>query len=167
MTTIGDSFAIVAILIGVGLTTWALYLATALTFRSRAEMAQDRIATRPGKSFLLGLLVTGTLGLITVVMAANPIPPIKLLGTIGLFSLIAISALGGAGLCLHLSDRIRSMEEGLSVYAGLTRAAMLIVVASFFPFVGWFFIAPILFITSLGVGTSVLLSRGASRVEVA
>lgn len=166
MTTIGDSFAIVAILIGVGFTTWALFLGAALTFRTRAEMAQARVASRPGQSFLVGLLVAGTLGVVSIAMAANPLPPIKLLGMTGLFTLIAISALGGAGLCLHLSDRIRAMEPGLSVYSGLTRAGMLIVVAGFFPFVGWFLIAPVLFLIFLGVGISVLVRRSAPSFEV-
>lgn len=167
MTTIGDSFAIVAILIGVGFTTWALYLATALTFRVRALRAQERVASRPGRAFLVGLLVAGTAGVFTSALAASPIPLIKFVGLAGLFTLIAISALGGAGLCLHLNERIRSMEPGLSDYAGLTRAAMLVVVASFFPFVGWFFIAPILFLVCLGAGTSVLMTRVAAPVEVA
>ena len=149
MTTIGDSFAIVAILIGFG-----------------AEMAKARVAARPGQSFLGGLLVAEPLGFIWVPMAANPVPPIKLLGMTGLFTLIAISALGGAGLSLHLSDRIRAMEPGLSVCSGPPRAAMLIVVAGFFPFVGWFLIAPVLFVTFLGVGVSVIVRKAQASFEV-
>lgn len=166
MTTIGDSFAIVALLMGIGLTTWALYLATALTFRTRAEIARERITGRPVWSFVIGLVVTLTIGVVFIAMAANPFPPAKILGLGGVFGLIALSALGGAGLSLHLSDRIRAMDPELSIYQGLTRAAMLIVVASFFPFVGWFFIAPILFVTSLGVGCSALISRSAPSYEV-
>lgn len=165
MTTIGDSFAIVALLLGVGFTAWALYLATALTFRNKSELARQRIVQRPWMAFVQGVIVTSTLGLTALVLVGLPSQPAKLVGTVGVLGLIAVSALGGAGLSLHISDRIRSSEPNLSDYAGLNRAAMLVVVASFFPFVGWFLIAPVLFLINLGAGMSTLVARTRHSVE--
>ncbi len=167
VTTIGDSFAIVAILIGIGLTAWALILGAGLVFAARAGAARERFEQRPWKGFFVGLLVTGTAGVVSIGMAGSPVPLLKFLGLALLMSLMAVAAMGASGLCLMVSWRIRSLEPGLSLYASLTRAAMIIVVAAFFPMLGWFLLGPILFITSLGVGTQVVLARAEQPREVA
>ena len=165
MTTIGDSFSIVAILMGIGFTTWALILAASLLFNGRANMAKERYEKRPWVGFGLGVLMVLTVGLISLVLAQLPNPLLKLMGTTGLMLLLAISSLGSAGLCQLVALRIRNLEPTLSPYAALTRAAMLVVVAGFFPVLGWFFVGPILFITSLGIGVQALVARTRPVVE--
>ncbi len=159
MTTIGDSFAVVAILFGIGLTTWALILASALIFPGKVTAAQERYSARPWQGFGVGLLVALTVGLVSVVMASLPVPIIKFMGTGGLMMLLAISAMGSAGLCQLMAQRIRVMEPNISPYAALTRASMVVAIGGLFPVLGWFFLGPVLLITSLGVGTQALLAR--------
>lgn len=165
MTTIGDSFSIVAILMGIGFTTWALILAASLLFNGRAHAAKERYESHPWAGFGIGLVMTLTVGLLSLVLAQVPVPLFKIMGTSGLMLLLAISSLGSAGLCQLIAVRIRNLEPTLSPYAALTRAAMLIVVAGFFPILGWFFIGPILFVTSLGIGVQALVARNRPVVE--
>ena len=165
MTTIGDSFSIVAILTGIGLTTWALILAAGLLFNSRAHTAREKYESRPWLGFGLGLLLAATVGIVSVVLASAPIPIAKLMGTTGLMILLAVSALGSAGLCQIIAMRIRTLEPALSPYAALTRAGMLLVVAMFFPLLGWFLIGPVVFITSLGIGVQALMTRNPDARE--
>jgi hypothetical protein len=159
MTTIGDSFAVVAILFGVGLTTWALILAFSLMFPGKVAEARNRCERRPFAGFGVGLLVMGTLGLISIVMASLPVPPIKLLGTVGLMALVLVAFVGMSGICQLMASRLRTMEPAMSPYAALARAAMLMAIAGLFPLVGWFLLGPALFITSLGLGVQALLAR--------
>lgn len=159
MTTIGDSFAVVAILFGIGLTTWALVLASALIFPAKVAVAQEKYAYRPWAGFGVGVLMALTVGLVSLAMASLPIPLLKLLGTGGLLTLLAISAVGSAGLCQMMAQRIRVMEPSLSPYAALTRASMVVVIGGLFPILGWFLLGPILLLTSLGIGTQAILAR--------
>lgn len=165
MTTIGDSFSIVAILMGIGFTTWALILACSLLFNARANMAKERYEKHPWGGFGIGALMVLTVGLVSLVLAGLPNPLLKVMGTSGLMLLLALSSLGSAGLCQLVALRIRNLEPSLSPYAALTRAAMLVVVAGFFPVLGWFFLGPILFITSLGIGVQSLIARNRVAVE--
>lgn len=166
MTTIGDSFSIVAILIGFGFTTWAMILAANLLFNNRASVARDKYQARPWQGFGLGVLIALTLGTMSVIISAIPLPIMKLVGMTGILTLLAVSSLGSAGLCQLIAQRIRTLEPSLSPYAALTRAAMLVVVASLFPILGWFLVGPVLLLTSLGIGAQSLLAR-AYATEVA
>jgi hypothetical protein len=159
MTTIGDSFAVVAVLLGIGLTAWAMILAFALMFAARADQSRTVFERGPAKSFWIGLATLLTLGVLSIALANAPLPPVKLLGTLGMLLLISLGMMGLSGLSLLISARIRTMEPTLSLYGSLCRATMLIVIACFFPFVGWFLVAPILFTMGLGVGMLTLRGK--------
>lgn len=159
MSTIGDSFAIVALLVGLGLTSWAMMLGAAILFAQKAQAARTITEQHPWRSFAIGIVVLLTVGLFSLVAIQVPNPATKLFGTMGLLGLASISMFGMSGLCMILAGRIRAMEPGLSVYASLVKGATVIVIASFLPMLGWFFVAPLLFIVSLGVGVQAMLSR--------
>ena len=159
MTTIGDSFAIVAILFGIGFTAWAMIMAASILFAEKALAARNLTEQHPWRAFAVGLGVLIPLGLIGLTMAALPLPPAKLLGTTLLLALVALSMFGASGLCLSLAGRLRAMEPGISVYASVVRSASFLVIASFFPMVGWFLVAPVVFILSLGVGVQAMFAR--------
>jgi hypothetical protein len=159
VTTIGDSFAVVAVLLGVGITAWAMILAFALMFPARSDRSRTEFELGPVKSFWIGLISLVTLGTLAIGLANAPLPPVKLLGTGLILLLISLGMMGLSGLSLMISARIRAMEPSLSLYASLCRATMLVVIACFFPFVGWFLVAPILFTMGLGVGMLTLRGR--------
>ncbi|MEQ1821324.1 MAG: hypothetical protein ABL949_02320 [Fimbriimonadaceae bacterium] len=159
MSTIGDSFAIVALLVGFGLTTWAMMLGTAILFAQRAQTARALTERHPWRSFAIGVGLILTVGLFSIVAMQIPNPVAKLIGTIGLFGLISVSMFGMSGLCMIIAGRIRAMEPNTSVYASLTKAATVVVIASIMPVFGWFFVAPLLLIISMGVGAQAMVAR--------
>jgi hypothetical protein len=55
-----------------------------------------------------------------------------------------------------IAKRIRDAEPGITPYSAMVKATMLVAVAWFFPFIGWFIVAPVILITSLGIGVRVL-----------
>lgn len=159
MTTIGDSFAIVAILFGIGFTAWAMILGASILFADKALAARNLTERHPWRSLAIGLGAGIPFGIVSTVMASIPNPAVKFLGTMGLLTLVAVSMFGASGVCLSIAGRIRTMEPNISAYASLVRAAAVLVIASFFPLVGWMLVAPILFIISLGVGIQAMFAR--------
>lgn len=159
MTTIGDSFAIVAILFGIGITAWAMIIGASILFAEKSLMARNLTERHPWRSFAIGFGVVMTVGLVSIVMAGLPFPAIKLLGVMGLMGLGALSMFGASGICLSLAGRIRSMEPNISVYSSIVRGASILVIAAFFPMIGWMLVAPVVFIVSLGVGAQAIVMR--------
>lgn len=159
MTTIGDSFAIVAILFGIGFTAWAMILGASILFADKALAARNLAERHPWRSLAIGFGAGVPLTIVTLTMAGINFPPVKLIGVMGLLVIIAFSMFGATGVCLSIASRIRNMEPNISVYASLVRASAVLVIASFFPLVGWFLVAPVLFIISLGVGVQALFAR--------
>src|SRR5262245_14466309 len=103
MVTIGDSFAIVAILGGICLSAWALTMSVALVFSGKAQHARARLTGKPWASFFIGLAIWATIGLIGFGMVANPLPIAKLMGWTVIMTLLSIAAVGMAGLAVHAS----------------------------------------------------------------
>lgn len=154
--TIGDVLAWVGGIGALCATAWTLYVAVALLFVQRASMAADSILTAPGKHGLLGFLVTLALGPVSVAMIVNPIPGSRLVGMILLVAMLAFAAVGGAGVALIAARRIRTLDSAVTPFAALCRGAALVVVPSFFPVLGWFLVAPVLFFVGLGAGLHTL-----------
>lgn len=159
MVTIGDVFSVVSILFGVCLSTWALLLGSTLLFRQRTQTAQETIDRHPWKSFFFGLVILAFAGTISVAMVANPVPGIKLLGTMGVLALLSVAAIGAGGLAQLVGDRIRPMDPTLTPFRAVGRGAMILVVAGLLPLVGWWVFAPIVLAVSLGAGLFALVAR--------
>lgn len=158
--TIGDALAVVGLVFGVCGSLWALVLGTSLLFPSRAAAAQVALE-RPWKSFLWGLLVAATLGVLAIGLMAAPNPLAKVLGMGLLGSLLAISAIGGAGVVHAAAGRIRELDPESSAFSSLARGSGILVLSGLVPFLGWFGIAPIALLVSLGAGIKGVFRRSA------
>lgn len=166
MVTIGDSFAVVALLGGICLSAWALIMAVALVFPARAQMGRERLVSKPWASFLIGMLLWATIGFLSVVLLASPLPPAKLLGWMGILSLASIAAVGSAGLASLASERLSAMAPDATPYVSLSKSAATIVIASLVPILGWFLIVPFLVFASTGAGVAALRHRQSGTAEV-
>ena len=92
-------------------------------------------------------------------MISLPAPALKFLGLLALMMLLSIAVVGLSGISMLVSSRIQAMDPKISPYGAFGRACALLVVATFFPLLGWFLVAPVLIIVALGVGTSALFAR--------
>jgi hypothetical protein len=154
--TLGDVLAVVSGLLGLVATWTAVLLATAFLFPSVTARAYQQAQSRPWLCFFIGVAVCLTLGLASVFLLALPNPGAKLAGWV-LFGLLWTRLLvGGAGIAQLMGDRIRDRSPNVSPFAGLAYGSLILGVALFFPAVGWFFLAPLAGLWSLGVGVMAL-----------
>jgi len=164
MLTIGDSFSIVAILVGLGLTTWSLIAVIAFLFPTKVQIASDKASTRPWASFGLGILMVVVL-LIAVILFNFSAPGTKLLGAILFLGTLMVGVLGVAGLAQfaarRLSPTLSSMNTDPQAFL---KAAGFIVTAGMLPILGWFVFMPVVLIVSMGAGLSALLHRSPNLV---
>jgi hypothetical protein len=164
--TIGDVFSVVAGILGTFLTLWAAVVAAGLLFPGPAERARVSLE-EPKRAVGRGLLLTLTLGLLSVAMSASPLPLLKGLGLILLFWLLAVGILGTAGVALAVGRRIQDLDPEMAAYPATVRGAAFVVGGTLLPLLGWFAFGPVLFLASLGAGWQALvpsLRRQASEV---
>ncbi|CAN5340360.1 hypothetical protein BH11ARM1_BH11ARM1_06370 [soil metagenome] len=155
MTTLGDVWAITALVIGIAFCAWASLLCLALLSPNRSRMAMEAVEARTGRHLVIGLLAAVVGGTGGAMMAGSPFPLLKIVGMAMLLALMALSFCGTAGIVLLVTKRIQAMDDRLSPYVAFSRAAMIVVVPSILPVLGWFLYAPIVFALGLGVGLSV------------
>lgn len=167
MVTIGDVFSVVALLLAVCFSAWALMLATTLLFSQKTQFAQRAIVTRPWRAFFGGFALLLVVGTIAFALAANPNPGVKLFGITILLMLLSVAAIGAGGLSSLVGERMQPMDPSLSAYKAVGRGAAIVVVATLLPFVGWWVFTPIVLSVSLGAGVAALIARQSSVVEVA
>lgn len=156
MVLIGDVLAWIGALVLIGITSWATILASALLFDGASSRADGAISTRPWHVVWVGLLITLTLGSLSVVLIAQPNPLGKLLGWILLAYLLFVAVLGASGVARMVATRIRELHDDLPAYNALSRGVILIIGAAMLPVVGTLLIAPAVLVVSLGAGWAAL-----------
>ena len=147
--TIGDILAVIAFIFAVGATWAATILLASLAFPERARWAQERIVASPGASLGRGLGVLLVLGLLALVFGNLPGPARLVSGALWA-SLGALAAVGSAGIARLLGERIQGVGSHMTPFATLTRGTVLYVAAGFLPIIGWFLVAPLALLLSLG-----------------
>jgi hypothetical protein len=165
MVTIGDVFSVIAGILAICASAWALMLVMTLLFTHRSEAACRDIETRPWKAFFIGLAILVFLGTLSLALLGNPIPAIKLAGMVLMLALLSIASVGAGGLSLLIGRRMQPLDPSLSAYKAVGRGAAIVVVASLLPFVGWWVFMPIVLAVSLGSGVTALMARVPSRLE--
>lgn len=160
--TIGDVLAVIAAVTAVGASWGATLLLAALAFPARARRAQQRLETAPGRCLGRGLGVLVVVGSLALGLAQSHAGPIRIVAGALCAGLVAVAALGGAGIVRLLGERIES-AGGMTPFAALTRGAFLFVTAGFLPIIGWFVVAPVALLMALGAGSAVL--RGPVRAR--
>lgn len=160
MVSIGDVMSVVAFLLGVGGTAWAMTVTMGLLFPEATEQASLSMKG----AFVRGLLPL-LFGFFGVVMLGIPNPAVKLFGWVALLAVLALAALGLAGLSRVAGQRLRTLQPDMGPYPAFLRGAGFLVSASLFPLLGWFLFAPAAFIVSLGAGWTGFARRHAAIVE--
>jgi hypothetical protein len=155
MVTIGDVLAIVSVLLGVGVTSWALMVCCGLLFPNRVENARAVFERHGLLSIGTGLL-TLIPGLIGLVLLSVQLPGVKLIGWTLILAVLAIGALGAAGLG-HLAGRtLTRMSPDMAPYPAFVRGCAFLVAGSMLPLLGWFAFGPLALLAALGAGARAL-----------
>ena len=156
---IGDVLATVSVLVALALSAWALILGCALVFPTRVAISESRMVTRPWKSFGIGAGLLIVFGGIALNISQVQSPIVKLIATSLTIGLLAIAAVGAAGLANLAARRLRAMDPGPSDFQSLKMSAWIVVLSGFVPVLGWFLIGPVALLFSLGAGWQSLTAK--------
>lgn len=163
MTTIGDGFLIVATILGLFLTSWATSVSMMLLFPVATERARIGVEEQPVKSVVTGFLLLITLGTMGVVLLSLPLPLVKLSGWTLTLGLLAMAAIGTAGIAQAAGNRLRALDPEVGHYPSMAKGAAYVIGATLLPILGWFFFGPLLLLGSLGAGYKALRALGSRR----
>lgn len=146
MVNIGDVLGIVAFLVGLGGTGWAMTVSMGLLFPEQTA----RASTATKGAFVRGLLPF-LVGIVGIFMLGGP-PGLKLIGWVLLLSVLALASFGLAGLSRMAARRLTILHPEMGEYPAFLRGAGFLISASLLPVLGWFLFLPAALITSLGAG---------------
>ncbi|MBX7133756.1 MAG: hypothetical protein K1X67_13870 [Fimbriimonadaceae bacterium] len=156
---IGDVLAVVAGALAICGSAWALLVISAVVFGTRTQHAQGAIERHPWRTLGIGLFGVVVFGTLSVIMAAQPLPLVKLVGTMMYLSLFAVAVVGGGGIAAMIGRRLQPMDSSMSPFQALTRGSGILVLAGLFPMLGWFVLAPLTLFMSLGAGIQALVAK--------
>ncbi len=130
----------------------------------RVARARHTIQTAPGRAFLIGLANA----LFFLVIAAILLQGGEgggLLAMLIVLALLALAAIGLAGLVILLRDRIYPHAANTPGMNLTVRTAVLLTLVIFLPFLGWFLITPLLLLITLGAALTALVWREGNRAK--
>lgn len=154
---LGDVFAALATLIGLGIALPGMWLAWALIFPETILRAKTRLQRTPWRCFWLGGILFAASLLPILILLSIKAGPVQFFGWAMIFILLAIASLGGAGLAMLMGERLRGGGMNVSSGGALVRGAVALELAVIFPVVGWFIVLPLLIVTTLGASAFALL----------
>ena len=150
MTTLGDVFLVLGGLLMVGVASWAALVLSAIVFPNQSAKIANRISAKPGATLFMGFMIFAPVTIRALVLASVPSPLVKMMALLIFLALLVVCIIGSGGVVRWVSENVKSSAGDISTYGSTTRAAGLIVAACNIPFVGWFLLAPLLLIGSVG-----------------
>lgn len=153
-----DVSALFGILLFLGLVFPGLLSAVWLLFPATVERARLRLDRTPWQCFWLGGVLTAIIAIPTTILMVLPSGAAKFLG-FGLLAIaLAIATVGAAGLVSKMAGHLAAFNRDLSPAGAFLRAALALELAAAFPLVGWFILAPLAIVISLGAAAFALLN---------
>lgn len=155
---LGDVLAVVSF---VALTALALLCAMALSallFPVRTSRAAKEIESHPWKCALVGLFLGAPIVTVGLVLYQVAHPLVRLLGVFVSLVLVLVAAAGSGGFARLVGDRLRA-RGGLSEAGGIIGGSVMVIGTSLLPLAGWFLLAPLILVISLGAGFRTLPSK--------
>lgn len=154
--TFGDVLAILAVVFIIGASWAAAILLIALAFSRPVARAEACLTTAPGRCAGVGTVALLVCGFPAFLLITTAPGPLKLLGAVLLGVLGLLSVLGSAAIVRLVASRIDDLGSPLTPFGSLTRSSVLYVSAGFLPVLGWFFFVPVALLLSVGCGLSAL-----------
>lgn len=138
----------------------ALLVTLTYLLPQRTAQTQTAVQTIPRRAFIIGFVNALFFGVLVALFAQGGEGG-GLIAVLILLTLVGFAFVGLGGVLVLLQERIYPpfADHGLSTLQMRLRTAVLLVAALLAPFVGWFILAPILLITSLGAALQVIIRR--------
>lgn len=167
MVTIGDTMAILGVVFGVCISTWAALMGFTTLFGKRTDLAATSLQQRPWKCAAIGIGIWLPAGFLTIVLMSLPLPGAKLAGLAALMVLLAFTTVGASGLSQLIGRRLRAMDSQMSEYGGVSRGSLIVVTSCIMPLIGWFAVVPTLLALGMGAGVAALFNRHSTKSTAA
>lgn len=154
-----ETVGLILLLLACIATTTALLVLLPFLIPQRVQRTRLVIQAMPGRAFVVGL-ANGLFFLILAALLAQGGEGGRLLSLIILLALAALAAIGLAAITTSLGQRIYAAE--VQPGTGLrepVKTAVLLLLATLLPFVGWFVLAPLLLLLALGAAIISLVRR--------
>jgi hypothetical protein len=125
----------------------------------RVNRARQFIQTTPGRTFIIGL-ANALFFLVVAAILSQGGDGGGLLAVVILLGLLALAAVGLAGLVTLLRDRIYPQAADTPGLSLTVKTAVLLTLAALLPFLGWFVVTPLLLVLALGAALAAFVKRG-------
>jgi hypothetical protein len=158
----GLVMGVTAVVLGLAAALVGVIVGTALIFPRPVARARMVLEARPGRCFLIGVLLALLLGVPARALLHEAHGLAKVAGWFLAFPhLTVLVAVGMTAMAQLLGERLRALSPELTPLAGLVRGGVILELALALPFFGWFLVAPVLGLTLLGAGALGVVSRKA------
>ena len=119
------------------------------------QKAENALERSPKRCLLggIGLVLAFVVG---IALWSAPVPLLKLMGFLIVTGLTCLLTLGGAGMAQLMGKRISEMSGAKTTFGALVRGSIAYSVGVFFPYIGWFVLAPLSILCALGAGVAAL-----------
>lgn len=147
--------AVVALFVALMVSLTGLLTATAVLLPVHTQKAEHALERSPKRCLLggIGLVLAFVMG---IALWSAPVPLLKLMGFLIVTGLTCLLTLGGAGMAQLMGKRISEMSGAKTTFGALVRGSIAYSVGVFFPYIGWFVLAPLSILCALGAGVAAL-----------
>ena len=153
--------ATVALFVALMISLTGLLTSVAILLPAHTQRAEVALEQSPKRCLFVGLL-TLLLFVFGIVLLNIPNPLLKLIGFAIDTAISGIVTVGGAGMAQLMGKRISEMSGAKTTFGALARGSAAYSVAVFFPYIGWFVLAPLSIVCALGAG---MMAMRAPRLQ--
>jgi len=153
-----DVYIVVFSVIGILLSVPALIITVSLLMPRVTKRAQIRLSQSFGKSFALGIPITGAFLLWVAIASQAGNGPVQATAFIAAVIGMGLATIGAGGMARLLGERIGDNSAPHSEMHNLVRGSVVYLLACMTPIVGWFLFMPIVGIAIVGAAVFGLLN---------
>lgn len=154
-----DVFKILFLILGLLICSVSYWLIFAALFAPAVGRAQQALAARPVRVFLIGALSGVPLVLIGIALTANGAGPIKMVGVTFLMLLTTTALFGSTALARMVGQGLGNPQAPKPNGALILRGGAALSIACVLPLVGWFLLLPVILLTGFGAAVHVIRRR--------
>ena len=156
-----DVYIVVFTVIGILLSVPALIITISLLMPRVTKRVQTRLSQSFGKSFALGIPITGAFLLWVAITSQAGNGLVQAMAFIVAVIGMGLATIGAGGMARLLGERIGDNSAPHSEMHNLVRGSIIYLLACMTPIVGWFLFVPIVGIAIVGAAVLGLLGKSA------